>query len=80
MMNVPAPSSRQQKEQIMATQAIHKDDRRDDRDEKKTQLGNITRIPRATEMTLEEELAEVDAAIDEAWELLEPSMRYLADR
>jgi hypothetical protein len=31
-------------------------------------------------MTLEEELDEISAAIDEAWELLEPSYRYLADR
>ena len=60
----------------MATPAIHKDDR----DEKKKQPENITRIPRTAPMTLEEELAEVDVAIDEAWELLEPSMRYLADR
>jgi hypothetical protein len=64
----------------MATPAIHKDDRHDDRDEKKKQPENITRIPRTAPMTLEEELAEVDVAIDEAWELLEPSMRYLADR
>ena len=37
--------------------------------------------PQATPaQRLEQELLEVDAAIDEAWELLEPTMRYLADR
>jgi len=64
----------------MATQAIHKDNDRDDRDEKKKQHENVTRIPRVSAMTPEEELAEVRAAILEDWEEMEPSLRYLADR
>ena len=34
----------------------------------------------APAQSLEQELEEISAAIDEAWDLLEPSFRYLADR
>ena len=65
----------------MATRAHHRDDHADDRDEqKKPEPNNVTQLRKPGAMTLEEELDEISAAIDEAWELLEPSYRYLADR
>lgn len=65
----------------MATRALHRDDDHDDRDEqKKSEPKNLTQIRKPAAMTLDEELDEISVAIDEAWELLEPSFRYLADR
>jgi len=69
----------------MATRAII---RGDDPDRERQQPDPETPQPPAVpklvrpvpERTPEEVLAFIDAAIDEEWERMEPSMRYLADR
>jgi hypothetical protein len=83
MMNVPTPSSRQQKEQIMATRAPHRDDDHpDDRNDKKRAESSERALPGqiTTPRNLEKELAEVRAVIRAHWKQMEAAMRYLADR